>query len=176
MKFARENFLSVPEELVFLEQFSGAYFDRPLLEEVLSLARKGKIDFVIFMKRDRVARDQFVYQKIMNALQDARVRVYFSEEKLTGDESMDNFMGSTIVGFAQWEREQIRKRTQAGKRQHAKEGKWPFASIPFGYIKNHDTKRLEICEPEKKVILEMVRLFLEENATLWKIANDFSKE
>lgn len=167
--------LSIPDEFVFVEQFSGAYFDRPLLSEVLSLAKLGKIDFVIFTKRDRVARDQFIYQRIMNELEKARVQVYFAEEKLTGDESMDNFMGSTIVGFAQWEREQIRKRTHAGRIQHARDGKWPFSSIPFGYFKNPETKKLEIYEAERWIVLEIVRLFLEEDYTLWKIADEFTK-
>ena len=67
------------------------------MDKVLDLARRGEISFVIFTKRDRVARDQYVFQKIMKDLSDAGVRVYYSEEKLTGDSAMDAFMGSTIV-------------------------------------------------------------------------------
>lgn len=131
LKFAETNGLPVPEELVFLESYSGGFLDRPQLDKVLNLAKRGEIGFVVFTKRDRVARDQYVFQKIMKDLSDAGVRVYYSEEKLTGDQAMDSFMGSTIIGFASWEREQIKLRTNAGKRQHAKSGKFPFGHVPY---------------------------------------------
>lgn len=176
LKFAKENGLNVPEEFIFLEQYSGAYFDRPILSEILSLAKRGKADFVIFTKRDRVARDQYVYQRIMNELQEARIRVYFSEEKLTGDESMDNFMGSTIVGFAQWEREQIKRRTYAGKVQFARQNKWPFANVPFWYAKNTSTKELEIYEDEAEIVKLIYRLYIEKNFTIDGIAQHLTNE
>lgn len=61
LKFASENNLIVEENNIFLEQYSWAYFDRPQLIHLFSLASKWLIDFVIFMKRDRVARDLFVF-------------------------------------------------------------------------------------------------------------------
>lgn len=175
-KFVLENGLHVPEELIFLEQYSGGYFDRPILSEILSLAKRGKIDFIVFTKRDRVARDQFVYQKIMNELGNARVRVYFSEEKLTGDESMDNFMGSTIVGFAQWEREQIKRRTYSWKIQHARQNKWPFANVPYGYSKNPNTKELEIFEDEANIVKLIYNLYTERSFTIDAISQHLTKE
>jgi DNA invertase Pin-like site-specific DNA recombinase len=44
------------------------------------------------MKRDRVARDTYVFHKIMNDLKEYNVKVFFSDEISTGDSAMDNFM------------------------------------------------------------------------------------
>lgn len=71
LKFARENGLNVPKELVFVEQYSGGFLERPELDKLRLLASKKLLDFVIFAKRDRVARDQYVFQKIMKDLSDA---------------------------------------------------------------------------------------------------------
>jgi len=38
---------------------------------------------VVFTKRDRVARDQYVFQKKLKDLSDANVKIFYSEEKLT---------------------------------------------------------------------------------------------
>ncbi len=176
LKFANDNNLWVPEENIFLEQYSGWFLDRPQLTHLLLLASKWLIQFVIFMKRDRVARDQFVFQKIMKDLKDYNVKVFYSEEKLTGDYAMDDFMWSTIIWFAAWERQQIKLRTNIWKRQHAQNNKWIFWHVPYGYIKNPKTKELEIHEEEKKIVLQMVKYYLEDNMTMWEIAKKLTED
>jgi DNA invertase Pin-like site-specific DNA recombinase len=140
---------------------------------VFDLAQKKQIDFVIFTKRDRVARDQWVFQSIMKQLNDASVKVFYSEEKLTGDIAMDNFMGSTIVGFAAWEREQIKLRTNAGKRQHVRENKWPFSSIPYGYKKN-TKKELELYQPEAEIAKSIIESYLNDKKSIYRIFEDLN--
>lgn len=176
LKFASDNNLIVQEEWIFLEQYSWGFLDRPQLTHLLLLASKKLIDFVIFTKRDRVARDQYVFQKIMKDLWDSWVKVFYSEEKLTWDSAMDSFMWSTIIWFAAWEREQIKLRTSIWKRQFAKNNMWPFWHVPYGYIKNKKTKELEIFEAEKDILLRIVKNYLEDNMTLTEIANNMTNE
>ncbi|MGE4444482.1 MAG: recombinase family protein [Candidatus Altimarinota bacterium] len=176
LKFASENKLTVPEEYMFLEQYSGGFLDRPQLTHLLLLASKGLIDFVIFMKRDRVARDTYVFHKIMNDLKENNVKVFFSDEISTGDSAMDNFMGNTIIGFASREREQFKKRAHYGKVQHAKNNQWTGSHVPFGYIKNPKTKELEINEEEKEIALRVIKNYLEDNMTLQAIGMQMEKE
>ncbi len=181
LKYAQENELTLGkktsgERAIFQEQFSGAYYDRPQLLELLSLVKTGKISTVIFTKRDRVARDQYVFQRIKKEIEEAGGKMIFAEEKLTGDTAIDSFMGSTIVGFAEWEREQIKRRTHAGKVQHARENKWSFAFVPYGYTKNPTTKQLEIFEDEARIVRLIYRLYLEEGHTLDGIARYLDNE
>jgi site-specific DNA recombinase len=102
--------------------------------------------------------------------------MYFAEEKLTGDIAIDSFMGSTIVGFAEWERIQIQRRTHSGKIQHARENKWGFSYVPYGYIKNPTTKYLEIYEDEARIVKLIYRLYLEEGYTLDGLARYLTNE
>lgn len=181
LKYAEENGLKIGkkvngENAIFLESFSWGYYDRPLLLELLSLVKTGKISSVIFTKRDRVARDQYVFQKIKKEIEEAGGKMIFAEEKLTGDTAIDSFMGSTIVGFAEWEREQIKRRTHAGKVQHARENKWTFGYVPYGYIRNPQTKQLEIYKDEADIIQLMYRLYLDEGYTLDKIIRYLESE
>lgn len=174
--FAKNHNLKVPDDFVFIEQYSWGFFNRPELDKLLQLAKKWEIDFVIFTKRDRIARSQYVYQKIKKILEDNDVEILLSIESTTWDKVMDNFIGSTFVQFAEWEREQIKQRTYAGKRQFAKNNKWIFSHIPYGYKKNPVLKELEIYESEKEVIRKIVDYFLYKNMTMMKIAMKLSEE
>lgn len=160
LKFAQEHDLKIDENAIFLEQYSGWEYDRPLLSKLLLLIKQSKITFVIFTKRDRVARDQFVFQKIKREIEDCWAKIYFAEEKLTGNTAIDSFMGSTLVGFSEYEREIIKIRTHSGKVQHARQNKWAFASVPFGYTKNPSSKELEIYEDEAKIVRYIFNLYL----------------
>lgn len=176
LKFASENKLTVPEEYIFLEQYSGWFLDRPQLTYLLSLASRWLLDFTIFTKRDRIARDTYVFHKIMNDLKENNVKVFFSDEISTWDSAMDNFMWNTIIGFASREREQIKIRTNIWKRQHAKNNQRTASHIPFWYIKNPKTKELEINEEEKEIVLRIIKNYLEDNMTLQAIWIQMEKE
>ena len=180
LQFAKENNLKIgtrknEEPAIFLEQFSWGFYDRPQLAELLSLVKSGHISSVIFTKRDRIWRDQFVYQKIKKEIEEAGGKMYFAEEKLTGDSAIDGFMWSTIIGFAEWEREQIKRRTHSGKIQHSRENKWVFA-IPFWYIKNPTTKALEIYEDEAKIVRYIFDLYLWDSYSIESLAKHLTEE
>jgi len=170
LNFASINDLIIPNEYVFNETYSGASYERPQLSKVFKLAEKGLIDFIIFTKRDRIARSQHVYQNIVAELKKFWVSIFYSEEKLTWDPALDSFMWSTIIGFAEWEREQIKLRTMSWRRQFAKNDKWPFWYVPYWYFRDHVTKELAIFKPEKDILLKMIKYYLEDNMTLWRIA------
>lgn len=176
IQYAKDNNLFVPQKYIFKEQFTGSSIDRPWLTQILHLATQRKIDFVIFTKRDRVARSQLVYQRVKKILEDNNVKILYSLEILTGDIAMDNFVWATMVQFAEWEREQIKQRTYAGKRQYAKNNKWILSHIPYGYKKNFTTKELEIYEEEKRIIEKIVKYLLVDWLTLWVIAKKLTNE
>jgi DNA invertase Pin-like site-specific DNA recombinase len=176
LKFASENNLQVPEEYIFLEQYSWAYFDRPQLLHLFSVASRWILDFVLFMKRDRVARDIFVFHQIMKELEKYKVKVFYAKELNSWDTAMDNFMWNTIINFASFEREQIKNRTILWKKTFAINNKRPFWNIPYWYNKNNKTKELEIFEEEKNVVLRIVKNFLDDNLTMWIIAKNLTKD
>ena len=98
--YAKEHWIYVPENYIFAESYSWGFLERPQIMEVLELVENKKIDVLIITKRDRFARDSYVFHTIMKALKDNNVEVLYSEEKLTWDKAMDDFMWNTIMWFA----------------------------------------------------------------------------
>ncbi len=167
IKFAKENNIKVDDENIFLESYSWAFFDRPKLAQILNIIKDWKIDCIIALRRDRLARDVYVYNKILNELEKYWVKVFYSEETLTWEEMIDDFMWNTLIWFAQYEKNMIFKRTYAWKRQKSLNWKWT-TQVPYWYIKDKDSF-LDLYEPEVKIIKLVVSLYLKEKKTIWEI-------
>jgi len=54
--------------------------------------------------------------------------------------------------IAEWERETIIERTKSGRLQRYKDGCFAGGTIPFGYIHNKETRKLDIDENEARII------------------------
>lgn len=76
-------------------------------------------------------------------------------------------MDNTLIWFAQYEKNMIYKRTYAWKRQKCSQWKWIFP-IPYWYKKDNNDE-LELFEEEVIIIKDIIRLYLDENYTIWKI-------
>lgn len=176
LEFAEKNWIKINEDFIFLEQYSWGDIDRPWFNKVLELAKNWKISSLLILKRDRLARENYVYHTLLKKLSDYNIKVFFVAEILTWDKALTNFIWATFANFWSFERDMIQYRTYMGKRAHLKANKWVFSSIPYWYVKNLKTKELEIFESEKKIILMTVSLFLEEWLTLWAIAKKYSQE
>jgi DNA invertase Pin-like site-specific DNA recombinase len=84
---------------IFTEQMSGAVTDRPALHEALEFARTG--DTLIVWKLDRLPRSM---KQLIEAIEDLRIRGI-------GFRSLTEALHRALAEF---ERSQIRERTQAG--------------------------------------------------------------
>ena len=169
IKFAKDNKISIDSDNIFQEIYSWAFLDRPQLSKVFNAIKKWNIDCIIILRRDRLARDTLVFGKIREIFDNLWIQIYYPEETLSGDEIITDFLGNTLVGFSQFEKWMIFKRTYTGKKTKASSWKWVTA-VPYWYIKNND-KLLELYEPEVKTIKLIVKLYLEENLSISKIVD-----
>lgn len=167
LSFCKENWIDVKEEHIFQETYSWAFFDRPQLSRIFDLVQNDKFDCIIVLRRDRLARDVWVFNQIKTIFDTIWVKVYYPEEALTWEEMIDDFMGNTLVWFAQYEKALIKTRTYTWKRK--KSENWILVThVPYWYIKNEDWK-LEVYEPEIKIVKKVVELYLKEKYPIWKI-------
>ena len=166
--FCLKNDITVKDENIFSEIYSWAFFERPKLSQIFEIIKSQDIDCIVVIRRDRVARDMWVFTRIEKILEELSVKIFYAEEVLTGDEYIDTFMWNTLIGFAQYEKQMIFKRTYSWRRQVANNWQWT-TQVPYGYIKNND-RYLELYKPEVKIIKLIVKLYLEENKTLWEIS------
>ncbi len=173
LKFTKNNWIKVDEVHIFQETYSWAEFDRPQMSKIFEIIKSGEIDCIVLLRRDRLARSISVFNRILDKVDSLWVKIFYCEEMLTWDESMDSFMGNTLVGFSEYEKAMILKRTSSWKTTSAKAWKW-ITQVPYWYIKTPD-KLLELYEPEVKIIKLVVDLYLNEKLSITKIVDYLNK-
>ena len=107
--------LEVIEEIE--ETGSGARNDRPGLQRVMDLVRRGEVDVVLVQRLDRFGRSTLDLLANIQALTDVGVRfiavVQGLDVKPHGD-AMSSLILTVLAGVAEFERELISERTRAG--------------------------------------------------------------
>ena len=144
--------LEVVEE-VSDEGYSGADPDRPGLLRVMELAESGEIDAVVAVKRDRLFRSRLYRLLLERDLAEFGVELIALND--TGHMIGDGVMDS----FAEWEREEITRRTLSGKRQKAREGKVIAGRLPvYGFRFSADRDHYEVDEARMIAVRRLFEL------------------
>lgn len=115
------------------EGISGRLEDRPGLQRILQLAEAGAIGCVVAVNLKRLGRENRIIQDALHTVRKRGVRVEFTEHG-SGDTPAGRLLENVLGGVAEFEWEEIRLRTTAGRLQKAKEKKvMPCGAPPFGY-------------------------------------------
>ena len=115
---------------------SGFDMDRPGLQEVLSLIKRGEADVLVTWDMFRLSRNQthqavILYQVIEECGADAE----FTTTGKLDDSAMGKFMRQSIGFVAEVEREKIKERTQRGLKARATRGSiLPGPHPIYGYL------------------------------------------
>lgn len=147
---------TVTRSYVDIQSGCDAKKDRAQFEQMLKDAKLGLFDKIIVWRPDRLFRGLTPAAKLAKTLDETAIGI---EGVL---QSLDRRMIGLWAWVAEQEIESIKDRMRAGKRASAKEhGRWPGGYIRYGYEYNHKrhspsyTGKLEINEPEAKVVLDM---------------------
>ena len=100
---------------VFTDHASGKDVQRPQLAALLDFVRDG--DTVMVHSMDRLARNLDDLRRLVKMLTQHGIRITFVKEQLTftgEDAPLAQLLLSVLGAFAEFERELIRERTQAG--------------------------------------------------------------
>lgn len=136
------------------EGYSGANPDRPALRTAMELAETGRVDVIRATKRDRLFRSRLYRLMFEQDLAECGV-------KLESLNDIGHRLGDGLLDdWAEWEREQITQRTNAGKRQKAREGKVIAGPRPVhGFRFSPDRDAYEVDEaamPSVRRLFELV--------------------
>ena len=138
---------------VLTEMESGAFMDRPKLEEMLRIVMGCLVSLVIILTPDRLARDPLHLVTIMRVFAESGVRLEFVNG--SSDNSPEGQLLAFCTGWAaQRERTMIADRSRLGKEAVAKSGRVPLGFGPgiYGYDYDPLTKSLKINEQEAQVV------------------------
>ena len=138
---------------VLTEMESGAFMDRPALEEMLRIVKEALVSLVVIFNPDRLARDPLHLLMIIRIFAEAGVRLEFVHG--SSDNSPEGQLLAFCTGWAaQRERTMIAQRSMLGKKATAKAGRMPTGMGPgtYGYDYDPNTKTMTINEAEALVV------------------------
>ena len=121
--------LAAGADKVVKEQYTGTTMQRPKLDELLEQLTAG--DTLMAAKLDRIARTASEGAEVIRSLQERGVAVHILNIGVLDTSTTGRLMMNVLLAFAEFERDMIVERTQAGReiaRTHAgyREGRRPL--------------------------------------------------
>lgn len=121
--------LAAGAEKVVKEQYTGTTMQRPKLDALLESMAEG--DTLMAAKLDRIARTAAEGASVINKLQERGIAVHILNIGVLDSSTNGRLMTNVLLAFAEFERDMIVERTQAGReiaRTHAgyREGRRPL--------------------------------------------------
>lgn len=147
------------ETLTFIDDgYSGGSTDRPALGKLRQLVKDGEVDCVVVLKVDRLSRN--IVDAVDLVLNEWRDTCYFKSAREPIDTGSD--LGRVIFGilamFADFERSQIRDRTQSGKIRRIADGLQLHGEAAFGYQPSAIKGRWEENPAESLLVQRIFRM------------------
>ena len=120
---------------IILETYTGTKMDRPKFTKLLETLQPG--DTLVVCKLDRFARTAREGLEVVEDLMNRGVKVHILNMGLIEDTPMGRVILTVMLAFAQFERDSIVERTQAGKalakeKEDYREGR-PRTEIPVNF-------------------------------------------
>jgi len=121
---------------------------------LLDDAKEGKFDTVLVYKLDRLGRSLLVIVDAHDRLQTAGVSLRSATEPIDTSTPSGRLIFQMLASFAEYDRESIRERTQAGLHRAARNGKH-LGPIPYGYRASPKDGRLEVVKEEAEIVRQI---------------------
>lgn len=146
---------------------SGEELDaRPQLQQLLADCEAGRLDVVVAIDTDRLARDELVFFRIFRALDRAEVAVHADGQLYRPDNLSQLLTRGVKAVVSSHEKRSLVTKMALGQRARARAGGWPGGATPYGYrLAYTDASRLaqvEIDEAEAEVLRLAVALLVDE--------------
>ncbi|WP_338501092.1 recombinase family protein [Sphingomonas kaistensis] len=132
------------------EGFSGGNLERPALHRLLTDAREGRIDAIVFYKIDRLTRSLADFVRLMDAFQHFEISFVSVTQSFDTSDSMGRMVLNILLTFAQFEREMMGDRIRDKKNTMRRSGLYIGGMAPLGYLSKKG--RLEIIPKEAELV------------------------
>ena len=159
----------------FFDVGSGSeYEERKGLQRLLKLVRRKEIDLVLVWKIDRLSRNLSDLLELFEEMDTYGVGFASVKEDLDFTGAIGKLIFQIFGALAEFERENIKMRTEEGKKASAMQGNYVGGSVPYGYeaIKNTDGKgkKLRLLKEEAKIVRQIFQWFTHEGKAMSWIA------
>jgi site-specific DNA recombinase len=158
------------------DQASGTSLDRPGLQQALDLAREKRIDLLLVYRVDRLSRKVRQLAGLCEELDQLDVVLKSATEPFDTGSPAGRMMLQMLGVFAEFEHATIVDRVTAGLERRVREGKWMSGRLPYGYMRDRDTKLLVPDEVRASVVRRIFSLYAEGKLGTTAIARTLDAE
>jgi site-specific DNA recombinase len=138
---------------------SGASLERPALQQLLEVVRKGSIDIIVVYKVDRLTRSLADFAKLVELFDAHDVSFVSVTQSFNTTTSMGRLTLNVLLSFAQFEREVIGERVRDKIAASKRRGLWMGGTVPLGY--RNENKRLVVEDRDADLVRRIFRLYLD---------------
>lgn len=160
----------------YSDQASGATLERPGLQRALGDAAKGAYELLLVHRVDRLSRNVRQLAHISEELERVGVALRSATEPFDTSSAAGKMMMQMLGVFAEFERTTIVERVIAGMDRAASEGRWVVGKVPYGYVRDKDTKLLLPHAAQAAVVRRMFDLYVEDQLGSEAIAQLLNSE
>lgn len=146
---------------------------RPAFQEMLSDMKKGKINYIVAYKLDRVTRSVRDLEELISVLEQYNCFLVCDRDDVNTSTANGRFFVRMLTVLSQLEIEIVSERTKFGLNGAIKSGHLPGV-LPLGYKKDGNKKTI-IDETTKPVIERIFKMYLE-SKSFQQISNIFNEE
>jgi site-specific DNA recombinase len=144
---------------IYEEVVSGMKRDITEREEFHSIFQNAeKYKGIIILKLDRLARHETVAMQFRDLCIDHELPIITPSKTYDLTNQSDNMMYGMEMIFSANEGRAMAFRNKINKIIRSKRGEWVSSDAPFGYVRNKETKRLEIDEEAAETIRYIFKL------------------
>jgi site-specific DNA recombinase len=120
------------------EALSGRSDNRPAFQQLISDAKLGLFEIVVFHKIDRTARDEADYYTFKKTLKKSKVKIAYADQNID-DSPEGELQEGILVSMAAYYSRNLAKEAMKGMRENAYMAKHNGGKPPLGYdVKNGD--------------------------------------
>ena len=147
--------------------------NRPAFIEMLSDMKKGKINYIVAYKLDRVTRSVRDLEELISLLEKHNTYLVCDRDDVNTSTANGRFFVRMLTVLSQLEIEIVSERTKFGLNGAIKSGHLP-GKIPLGYKKDGNKKTI-IDETTKDIVTRIFDMYLA-GKSYQQISNIFKKE
>lgn len=156
--------------------FSGKNDNRPGLQKLMSDAKDGKFDLVMFTKLDRLGRNLRDVKNILYNLKELSVDFYCVEQtEINKNGLYGDMILNMLSTFSEFESGLIRQRTTSGRMSRWKSNESVMGSVLYGYTRDNKGKII-IHTENRKNYEKIISLYLDQNYAMRDIALKMKEE
>jgi DNA invertase Pin-like site-specific DNA recombinase len=145
----------------FTDQASGATLDRPGLRQAMTEASAGVYELLLVYRVDRLSRSVRQLAQTAEDLERSGVALRSATEPFDTSSPAGKMMLQMLGVFAELERATIVERITAGMERAASQGRWVVGKVPFGYLRDKQSKLIHPHEPQADVVRRIFAMYVE---------------